>query len=433
MKRTSTITHERAKLSRQHRFNPIKGLTPAKLASALEEFKAGNLRRAALLWDAQQSRNPTLCSVSRKRVKSPARCPWEVMVSEETPRAKEHAAALRWFYNNIQVTSANDPSEQGGFALLVRQMLSAIGMKYAIHELVLRPRRANGVELPLDTKDNTVGYFKPDTLVTAELRFCPLWWFENRNGPLAYIKTDWEIEGEPLKRGEWVVTVGDGLMEASSVADMFQRMSLQDWVAFNEKFGMPGLLGLTSAQPETPEHEAMKEALRDIANDWAGVISGSDDVRLLEVKGSGAGPFAPLVNQMDRYMATLWRGGDLSTLSGSKPGDNTGASLQGGEELILVEDDCQLVSETLNEQIDKVVIRYLFGEEPLAYVKLIAPKPSNLDAVIKTVDFLTKYDVPVGVNQLRERVAMPAPADKEALLKAPKAPSALGRGGQPGR
>ena len=48
--------------------------------------------------------------------------------------------------------------------------------------------------------------------IRAELQFVPLWFFENRTGVLRFLKNETDLEGEELKAGAWMVTVGQGLM-----------------------------------------------------------------------------------------------------------------------------------------------------------------------------------------------------------------------------
>jgi len=71
---------------------------------------------------------------------------------------------------------------------------------------------------------------------------------------------------------------------------------------------------------------------------------------------------------MDRALAALWRGADLSTMS---KGDGTGASVQGDETDMLEDDDADSITDTLNEQLDRFAILYTTGDTtPLAWVKI---------------------------------------------------------------
>jgi hypothetical protein len=84
----------------------------------------------------------------------------------------------------LVVTHAIDGNEVGGFKLLVRQMMDAIGKRFAVHEIVWKP--------------------SPEGL-TAELRFVPLWFFENTTGKLRFLKQPYGLEGVELQEGAWMV------------------------------------------------------------------------------------------------------------------------------------------------------------------------------------------------------------------------------------
>jgi phage gp29-like protein len=310
----------------------------------------GFVAYAALVWDQIEKRDDVIRNVASKRKKALAKFKRRSFQREESPEAAAHAEALDEFYDNMTVVNALDQNETGGFPLLVRQMMDAVGKYYAVHEIVWQPAQG------------------PEGVLTAELRFVPLWFFENRSGRLQFLKLPLGgANGEPLEEGGWMITKGDGIMEACSIAYMFKNMPLKDWVAYSDKYGTPGVLGQTNAAKGSEAGEALKAAVASFGQNWSGVVYGADGtvkepISLITARGEGTLPFPPLVERMDRAMASLWRGCDLSTLSA----DNKGASVQEGESDILLEDDALMVSETLNLYIDKWVIWQKFGARPLA-------------------------------------------------------------------
>lgn len=427
------VTPERVVREIQGRFNPIRGLTPDLLSRRLEMFRVGFIRDVALTWDAMEERDINLKNVASKRKKAASRCDWEILTTDESDEAKQQKEALEFFYNNLRATSVMEQNQRGGISLLIRQMLDALGKRFAVHEIVWKPQSSVGViDIQRGTADAGSGEtpLYLDSLLTAEFRFCPLWFFENRTGRLRFIQTPFGVDGIDMREGDWLVTVGDGLMEACSVAYMFKQMSLKDWVAFSEKFGLPGVLGKTDATKDSPEWQAMLDAVKSLVNDWSAVCNRSAEIELLEPKNGASNlPFPPLVEYMDRKIAAIWRGADLSTISQGKEG--VGASLQGDEGDLLLEDDCQLVSETLNEQVDRFAIRFLFGPQArvLAYVKVLPPNKQNVDLDLKVDDFLVRNGAPLSVRGTMERYGRPLPEAGDDLLRLPSPqPSPPGEG-----
>jgi hypothetical protein len=351
-----------------------------------------------------------LRSVIPKRKKAIARHGWTVLPARELQpgeeaESKRHIAALEYFYRNLDCSNAIDANETGGFSLLVRQMMDAVGKRYAVHEIIWRP--------------------KADGTLTASLRFVPLWFFENTTGQLRFLENETAMEGAPLKEGEWMVTVGDGLMVAGSIAWMFKNLSMNDWALYSEHNGSPGLRATTSAARDSDEWKAVEAAVADIYNGLPVVTNTGDEIKVVDLAVGGNIPFPALIERMDRVIAAMWRGADLSTLSRDR---GYGASLQEKEASLLEEDDGSLISETLNRNLDRWVIKYLFGAnvEPLARVKvLVAGRESTSDDV-QIDQFLLNHGAPLSVASVMERYGRAMARPGEPLLTTPATGNASG-------
>jgi hypothetical protein len=386
--------------------NPISSITPKTLARQLADFRAGGLREFALTAEAIEERDDMLAGVIPKAKAAVARHGFEVCVHERLPEGMESLAdrqkeALEHFYNNVRATSALEPDELGGFSLLVRQMMDAKGKRYSNHHIVWKPD-ARG-------------------LYTATMIHVPLWFFENRTGPLRFIRSPFGYDGETMEPGEWLTTVGEGVMRACAAAWMFKRMSLHSWVSYCEKHGFPLVLGKTSATKDSPDWEAMAEAVESISEDWSGVISQSAAIELIEAKGAGTLPYPPLVERMDRALARLWRGGDLGSMS--KDGQAVGSQPQESETTLVDLDAATWISETLQLKLDRLVLNFVFGEDvpALAYVKVKSAPKKETDLDLKVDEFLLRSGHPMSKQQAAERYNRPLPPEDvkpEELLTA---------------
>ena len=141
--RITNVTPQRVQWAVRNRFNPLRSLTPETLSRQLENFTVGYLREVALTWDAMERRDPMLKNVAMKRKKSVARNGWEILTvpnlsAEQEAEAASHKEALEFFYNNLSCTSVLEQNERGSLALLLRQMMDAVGKRYAVHEIVWR-------------------------------------------------------------------------------------------------------------------------------------------------------------------------------------------------------------------------------------------------------------------------------------------------------
>jgi phage gp29-like protein len=354
----------------------------------LDAFHAGNLRAAAQVWETMEHRDDLLQGVISKRKKSISRLKWEILTLDNSPIAQREKQVLEIFYNNLTATNAYDEHETGGVRLLIKQMMDAVGKKYAVHEIIFRPIEGG---------------------LTADFRFVPLWFFENTGGQMRFVPP----EGQPIpvEPGSWMVTGGDGLMESCSIAYLFKHLPLRDWLVYCERNGMPGVKGVTHALPGSPEWEAARQAVQNFGAEFHALMSRGTNIEAIDLSARGELPYPSLVERMDRAMAALWRGADLATLSHR---EGVGISLQTEEKNILEEDDAQMISDTLHEQVDRHILKYLFGTtSPQAYFHLKPSSNKNLKNDLSVFKTLWEMGVPIGLNDLREHFGLNAPVSAE--------------------
>lgn len=403
----SSVTPARVTLSVRMRNNPIKGLTFDRLVGYLDQWRLGFFRLAGMAWDTMERRDYQLQIVRPKRLKSVARHGYDVLTVEQLKPGQEQLAQqqkdfLANFYDNATVTTALNPDEEGGLSLLVRQMMDAVGKYYAVHEIVWQPL--------------------PDGTLTAKFIFCPIWWFEGTRGKLRFLPSEFQIYGNEMLPGEWVVTCGDGIMEACSVLYLMKYGPLKSWMAFLEKFGMPGIHGKTTAQKGSAEWNDFVEAVAAFGEEWATVSNMNGEITLVEAaKASGDGGFDKIVDMMDRKVTQLWRGADLGTQSSH---NGTGASLQEDESEILETDDAKMIEETLAQKVSRFALAWKFGPDApqLVYVKLRTTPRRNIQDDLAVDGFLAGFPDMLSREDVLERYSRPVPKPGDALEK-PAAPA----------
>jgi phage gp29-like protein len=402
------VDAQRVEFELRTRFNPIRGLSPAVLSRYLDEFDSGYLRGLSLLMAKVEDRCDRLKALVPKRKAAPARLDWDVVTRAEAPeaQAQRQREVLLAFYHSLTATSVVDEDERGDFSLLTRQMMDAIGMRYAVHDIVWQPRPGG---------------------ISAELRQVPLWYFEHTSPRLRYLASDAQVAGTDLQPGEWLVTRGPGLHLAGTILYMFASMSMKDWVNYNRRYALPGLHGQTSAAKGSTEWDNLVAALKSFGQDWALVTGADAKVNPIDVSARGVLPFPTMVERCERAMAVLWRGSDLSTQS-SDP-NATGASVQGEETDLLFEDDLALLEGYLARGLTPYVIQYVLGESDI-HVELRYTRPSSSDITqqIAVDRFLIEVGAPVAVEDLLERYGRQTPDPDAELARAPAAASPFAPG-----
>ena len=383
-KKSPALPRATVRMEQLMKGNPLWGANPDRLVAAVAGWDAGNIAEMARLIDAYEIHDDVAKIGVKKRDAAVARCEHTILIEEgreDDARAQLHREVLTKFWSGIKCTSAFNRAQRGGIRLLKKQMMSAQSVGWSCHNIVW------------DTSD--------PQRITAEFIHIPMWHFENLTGELHFKPLSTDYYGIPMADGEWLVHTGDAIGPAVALACCTKRLSLQDWMLFSERAATPGLLGKTSAMPGTDAWNKMTEMLSAWGRQWTGLVDRDTDITTVSLNGSGEPPMPRLVERMDRAIAALYRGADLSTIS---KGEGLGASLQGEESDMLEIDDCAALSESLHEQVDRYVIRYMTGDdEPLAYIWIEPVSKPNLDTEMKVDQHLMQSGIKLSKRDMLQR------------------------------
>ena len=387
-KRSSDFAIGKAEISNRMRYNALYMLDPDVLVRHLSAFAAGDIAGLEHVIEDFENRDDKMKIGAFKMAAAVASKPWEVRIAkgeEDNERARLHKDVLTRFWNRIEVTDAFCRNRKGGVRLLVKQMMSAQSRVYAVHDLVWNVRG--------------------DGELTATFTQIPAWCFENRTGELRYLREPGAYTGEPMRAGEWLVTVGEGVGVTAAILAMSKRLSWNDWLLFSEKCGMPLILGNTGAKENSPAWNALLSAIAAIAPKTGILTDLNSKMQAVQIGGSsGQATYKDLVETVDRAISALYRGGDLATMS-STQGEGTGSDAQDGESELMDGDGCAMVSETLHNQIDRFVIRFSCGDfEPLAGIIINPPaETTDIDREIKIDQHLGEFGVRLSKKDMLAR------------------------------
>lgn len=406
---TSTkFDDSRLKENKQARFNPIRCLTPHLLSCYLEEFRAGHFGNMARVMDCVEERDAILNVAGRKAKNAVSRHGYEIIAEESGDQGQRDLAEaqcefLKDFFRNITATNACEPGEEGGFSLLVRQMMDAVGKRYSIHEIQWQ--------------------FPSSERATATFHHIPLWHFQSTEGELEFLEDPNIGEGMKLSahKERWLVSVGDGVMTSASVLWMYKNLSLKDWVIFNERFGFPVAHLQVQAEPGTEEWHAAKCAVEDLGGGDSIVSQVGANLEWMQIGGSGPIPYDKMIEYCDRAMVTLWRGADLGTIS--QGGDGVGASLQGDETATIELDQAQWVEEILNRRVVRPALAWRFGESAEVLARLEVKTGENKDEAARLAIFCkaieNNFPISIGTFSREFGIPLPADADETETMEAP--------------
>jgi len=387
----------------QLRYNALYALDPDVLVRHLSAFQRGDICGLERVLEEFEAREDKMRIGAFKMAAAVSGKPWEVRVNkgeEDNPRAALHRDTLTRFWGRIEVTDAFCRNRKGGLRLLVKQMMEAQSRVYSVHDIAWR---VNG-----------------DGTLDAFFTHVPAWCFENRTGRLRHIRNDGDTTGEEMRDGEWLVTVGEGVGIAAAVLAMAKRLSWNDWLLFSEKCGMPVVMGNTSAQKGTPAWAAMERAIKAVAPKTGILADLGTKLQAVSMGSAGQETYRSLVDTVDRAISALYRGGDLATLSSGPSA--AGVNAQQGESELMDADGCAMVSETLRDQVERFVVRFVCGDfEPLAGIVINPPaETADIDRDIKIDMHLAGLGVRLSKADALARYGRTEAKDDGDALEAPK-------------
>jgi Protein of unknown function (DUF935) len=403
------VNVSRVTTTNQCRVNALTYADPDTLSRAITSFRAGNLRDLSKIIDEFEDRDDITRASSRKAYTAISRCPHQILIregEEDNPRAKLHQEILTKFWATVQVQDIFARNAIGGMRLLKKNMSEALSRVWSVHEVVWRPQ--------------------PDGTLQATFTKIPLWYFENRTGVLRYLPTDLSIDGLPLDPGGWLIAQGDGVGIAAAVAAMSKRLSLQDWLLYSERCGQPGLHAKTNAQQGSPAWEGLVNSVAAFGREWQLVTSKDVEMEAVSLHAQGSLPYPELISRMDRVIAALYRGADLSTISAD--GNQAGASVQGDETRMLDADVCEMVGECLQQQIEPFVIQWVTGDsEPLAYIDIAPASNPNYEMDMKVESHLMGAGIKLSKAEMLQRYGRTEATDPNdvAMIATPVQPQVL--------
>lgn len=397
-------------------YSPFPELNMQMLSQQLNAFRIGDHQLIGRTWEIMLERDAELQTAAHKRFQSVASLEWQI-VSDGSPEGDAHAAALQYLYDHCRVTECLAQDSIGDVSKLVYNLATAHANYYDVHEMLLR------VDNPAARE------------ATYEFRHTPIWFFESRRGYLGFLQHIFDLYGQPLRSGEWLAAVGHGYMRSCAILYAMKHFALVDWLLFSKRIGIPWQHWTTDAGKDSKEWNDILDMIARLANDSSVLTNEAVKCELIEAAGKPDQPFEPLVERADRGYDKLFRGTDTASSmkqsTGSQP--SVGVSGQDGEKDILLDYDAKWATPILNDKVDRPHIRYLFGVEPRAWIKILGPgDPEDVTSDIAVDQFLITSGVRLGVKDALERYDRTEAAAGEEVLKAPVVPNADGSTPSPG-
>lgn len=342
-------------------WNPLRGLTLARVVNLLEQAEQGYFADLTWLYRFVEKREFILSTLVERRQAALGSCRWAVVAEEETAAKKAENAGLL--------------AEQTAF---LNERFGAIDNLNAAWRWLGMATFRGFAHLEMHVKNRVVTHLEP----------VPQWFFG-----LGHPRAEWcynedaqnTNRGTPIEEAFWVIRETEmPIDEIGSLLYVGKTMSWKDWQLYVSRHGVPNIF-LECA----PEAAAAAADFRSLAAMLEKYVSGGKGVLPPGVKANlfGAGtssqntPFPGFMEYADRALVLRGTGGKLTMLSdstgigqGATPAHeaafNELANAEAGE-----------IAELLHEAIGTPALNLAFPGQPhLARFSITRPKSTDLAA-----------------------------------------------------
>jgi len=362
-------------------YNPLRGLTMARIVAMEEAANRGDMADLQWFWHHMLQTDVTVASAVAKRLSHIDSLDWEIRNIETADPilAQEQAEVLRYAYDRIE-----NLKEAAG------KLSFAVFTGYSILEKI------------------KTGY---GPLVTR-LEFIPSWYW-NRDSKTG--RWYFNPESRPgLHQGELanvqdliIHAPGDPLFKSIGRHFFSKQLALADWDIALEN-GANQSVFVIGPPGTTPEKEQEYLTLAEgITSNLRGYLPNGADVKVTDLAARSKMPYFERIDYADKQIVMAATGGLLTMLTQS--GSGTLAGNAHSETLIgLARADASKISEVFQRSFDRDILHAFFPGQPTAvYFQFDLPQPQEtLAEIIEAASGLSWGGYRIEKGQLEEKLGM---------------------------
>lgn len=402
-------TAKLSSLYKEYAEHPVKGLTPAKLATILKEAEEGNLQAQAELFQDMEERDAHLFAEMSKRKRAVAELNWSIEPpANATPQEKADAEFL-----------SDVLKDMDGLEDLLLDLLNGIGFGYAPVE----------IEWALAGK-----YWLP-----KKFHYRPQSWFQLApdNQDELRLRKEGQQEGEPLQPFGWIVhtpksmsgyLARTGLFRVLAWPFLFKNYAIRDLAEMLEIYGLPLRIG--KYPPGTPEAEktTLLRAVVGLGHAAAGIIPEAMTIDFEQAAQGTSDPFLAMNNWADAAMSKAILGGTLT----AQTSDTGGGSYSLGEvhneirHSIKSSDASQLGNTLTRDLLWAINVINRPGNNDTRRcpkLKFDTKQPEDISKIAEAVPKLVQIGMQIPASWVHDKTGIPEPIEGERILQAVQQPT----------
>lgn len=383
-------------------YNPLRGLTIARLLAMFEAAERGAYAELQLLLRKVEKRYPVLKALKSRRLSALEKLDWDVKIMDRLPEGATPAMAetqqkfLKGRYELVKNLRESFGqlalAEIRGYAILQKHLYQDGANVGAVAELYW-------LEPWCWAKDGYYGdfFYNQDSRIGVGLGAC------------SSILGEVNRVGSPeLPRESFVIReVESPLYEITLCAFVNWLMGRKDWAAFVEIFGLPNGVVIMPPNIAVGKELDYQAAAQSVADGQSGALPNGADIKFPTAGVKGDAPFEKYCDAQDKDVVLAGTGGLLTMLS-MPQGLGHGSSQQHGDAFEeIAHADALKVSETLQADFDRVELAAEFPGQPVCvYFELAAKDDEDIGKLADTVVKLEGVGLETDAAEVSARTGM---------------------------
>ncbi len=371
---------------------PTSGLTPVKLARLLKNAAEGDTRAYFEMAEEIEEKELQYATVLGTRKRTVAQLDTTIIPADDSPQAAAHADYIKEFFNRESLSNE------------YFDILDAIGKGLSLMEIIWDCSENQWMPKRLQYVPPTWLDFNTDLttpLLCTEVGKIPL-------APYKFIYTTIKAKSGLDIRG--------GLARSVSWAYMFKNYSLKDWVSFLEVYGHPYRIGKYGKNATEADKRRLLNAVYSIGADAAAIIPQDMMIEFVSSEAkSGGDAFQAHAEYFDRAISKAVLG--QTTTTDAISGGHAVSQEHNEVRMDIANSDAKQLAKVLNEQLIKPMIDLNFGEQKLyPTISIGNPESEDISQFADNMAKLMPYGLTVSMRQVRSKLGLDAPQDKEDVF-----------------
>lgn len=344
--------------------NPLRGLTPARVAALIESGMRGELAQLMWLYYIIEQSDPDLVALVERRIAAISEMDWHIAPVANQPEAEAQASALRAAYDQIE------------------------NLQEAIAHLALASFRGFSICQLQDADGN------PAAPGAATRIACLPHWCFVRDGLSGAFKWNPEarqaafdaMPGEPLDpiRDRLLIrTVARPIDRVALVKFVRANFAQKAWADYIEKVAKDGVFVIEPPGVDEKAREEFRASARDAADGGGGTFPNGSSI-LFANQNRGLAPYEGYMRFLREQLVMAGTGGLLTMIS-SPTGIGQGATDAHQEAFrTIARKEAREISEVFQRFFDKALLQVRYPDKPIqAYFSLAYREETNVSALIQ--------------------------------------------------